>query len=189
MGGLGMREGKRLEYDVLGGIKKSFQYSADEDFLRKKYGKNIPLGEVMNLVKKYQPNGWDPINSSKPFLKDLKLEIGDLLNLPENDLDKIKTFTAVDSLLDTHFGVDAFLTLEKDKKEFFVTYDLTANPNKESTRRYNTILINDFVEPPDPTDSNELKHKQEYNEKETAYLSKVEEIAKSSVDQLRLSGF
>ncbi len=186
MGGFGMQEGKRLEYDVFGSIKKSSQYFADEDILRKKYGKNTPLVEVMDLVKKHQPNKWNPVNPSKPFLKDLKLEIGDLLNLPEKDLDKIKTFTAIDSLLDTHFGVDAFLTLEKDEKEFFVTYDLTANHNKESTRRYNTILITDFTEPPDPI---ELKYKQEYNEKETAYLLKVEEIAKSSVDQLRSSGF
>ncbi len=182
MGGLGMQEGKRLEYDVLGNIEKSFQYSADEAILRKKYGEKVPLMKVMALVKKYQPKKWDPVNPSKPFLKDLKLEIGDLLKLPENDLDKIKTFTAIDSLLDTHFGIDAFLTVEKDGREFFVTYDLTANPDKKVARHHNTILITDFVESPD---SDESKDK----EKEAVYLSKVEEIAKFSVDQLHSLGF
>lgn len=185
----GMKRGKEFEYDLLGSIKKSPyfpQYKKELDLLIQRYmekNQPVPLKETMNLVKKCQPAGWDPINPQKQFLKDLKLEVGDLLQLPEADWDKVKAYSAVDSFLDSNFGVDAFLTLESKKgKEYFVTYDSTINQEKERGKHYNTILITDITEPPEPGEKVSP-------EEENAYLAGVEKIAKLTVEQLRSFGF
>ena len=180
----GMKKGKELEYSLLKSIKNSpyfFQYKEDLDSLVQKYSEKkqrVPLEEAMGLVKKYQPAGWDAVNPPKQLLKDLKLEVGELLHLSDADMDKVKTYTAVDSVLDSNFGVDAFLTLENKGKEYFVTYDLTRNPDKERGKHQNTILITDLAEPPEPGEKVSP-------EQENTYLASVEKIAKLTVDQLR----
>src|SRR3989338_1180984 len=64
-------------------------------------------GCAIELVKKYQP--FDPTNPQKPFLKDLKLEMAEVLGLEsDEDMDRIKIYTAVNSILDIDFGIDAF---------------------------------------------------------------------------------
>ncbi len=180
----GMKKGKELEYSLLKSIKNSpyfSQYKEELDLLVQKYAeekKRVPLKEAMDLVKKYQPAGWDAVNPPKQLLKDLKLEVGELLQLSDADMDKVKAYTAVDSLLDSDFGVDAFLTLENKGKEYFVTYDVTMNPNKEQGKHQNTILIADFAEPPEPGEKTSP-------EQENAYMASVEKIAKMTVEQLR----
>lgn len=183
-----MKKGKEFEYSLLGSIKTSpyfSQYKEELNSLVQKYAEKkqtIPIEKVMELVKKCQPAGWDSANPSKQILKDLKLEVGELLQLSETDLDKVKAYTTVDSFLDANFGVDAFLTVEKSGgKEYFVTYDLTSDPHKEKTKHYNTILMTDFSEPPEPGEKVNP-------EEESAYLANIEKIAKLTVDQLRSLG-
>lgn len=87
-------------------------------------------GCAIDLVKKYQPS--DPTNPQKPFLKDLKLEIAELLKLEsDKDLDRVRVYTAVNSILDIDFGVDALVEFEDDEgKTRMVTFDITLNQAK-----------------------------------------------------------
>ncbi|HBB49850.1 TPA: hypothetical protein DCZ50_03125 [Candidatus Nomurabacteria bacterium] len=87
-------------------------------------------GCAIELVKKYQP--FDPTNPQKPFLKDLKLEMAEVLGLEsDEDMDRIKIYTAVNSILDIDFGIDGFIEFEdKDGKIRMLTLDVTRNKAK-----------------------------------------------------------
>jgi hypothetical protein len=189
--GFGMAEGKRLERDVFGSIKPTPEYKRAVLALYDtclKENRKMSLEEAVGLIKKYQPDKWDPTNPAKPFLKDLKLEVGEMLGFSDEDLEKIEAYTAVDSVLDhspekiSEYSADAVLIFKKGKdKEYYVTYDLTSEPAKTIPRNLKTILITDFVEPPEPGEENK--------EQEEAYMKKVQEVAKFTVEELRSSGF
>lgn len=82
-------------------------------------------------VEKMQP--WpDPSDPSPEFANDLHATLADKLGL--EDYADLEFYTAVNSHLDLYFGQDAFFKIKIGDKEIIVSLDLTANPDKVSSK-------------------------------------------------------
>ncbi len=129
----------------------------------------IRFQKGIELAKKFQP--CDPANPTKPFGKEIIIALQDLLKFEsEEDMDRIKFYTASGTPLDKLHGVDAFLELEdKDKKVYRATFDLTVNPNKKAYKSDIVVLEQNL---PDPT----LKPKE--------YLEAIESYAKQVLSKM-----
>lgn len=128
----------------------------------------LPFEDAMKLTKEFQP--WpDSEDPQKAFAKDLRLAVADALKLNnEQDLSRLKFYTAVDGSLDAHH-IDFFVILASTAgREEYVAFDITKNPEKDRPVGTDMILVRDIPDPSDP----------DYNEKE--YLAKIDEIAKQT---------
>ena len=127
----------------------------------------IRFRKAMELARQSQT--YDPTNPNKPFARDIRIAFQDLLKLetPE-EMDLVRFFTAVGTPLDKLHGVDGFLEYldPKDRKRYFATFDLTANPQK---RVYKSDIIVVEKDLPDP----DLRPKE--------YLEKINELAKQAL--------
>jgi len=132
----------------------------------------IRFKKALELTKKFQPA--DPTNPNKPFGRDLRITLQDLLKLEtEEEMDMIKFYTAVGTPLDKIHGVDAFLEVDGGKEGIFrTTFDLTTNPNKKS---YKSDLIISEEDLPDP------------NLEEKEYLRQMDIYAKLVADRIPLN--
>ncbi len=177
--------GHDYEFDLVGKIDtadpsyleslKDFQKQARSRW-NPAYGPNsLPLKEAVEITKEYQP--WDPTNPNKEFAKELRLALAEKLRLKtDEDLERIKFFTAVGGPLDAH-GIDCFITYKaktgRGGKEYIVSYDVTKNPDKEILKGADLFIEGDV---PDPSDS---------DFDEAKYLKVVDDYAQKSLSILR----
>ena len=113
--------------------------------------------------KKFQP--YDPTNPDKPFARDIRIALQELLKLTsDEEMDKVKFYTASGTPLDKFHGVDAFIEYEENPQEdpYRATFDFTMNPQKQAYKGDIVVIGKDL---PDP----------KLNPKE--YLQKIEELA------------
>ena len=78
--------------------------------------------------------------------------------IKEEDLEKLKFFTAVDGPLDLHH-IDFFFTWQPQKNgpEALVTFDITKNPNKDEPLGRTDVLISDNIPDPDENEKEYLR--------------------------------
>lgn len=155
-----------FEDDFVGSIPKDADYKNALLKLQEKAGKNgyVGFNDSVDLVKKFQP--WDPSNPGKDFARDIRIEIIDRLNLAkEEDMERVKFYTAVGSPLDVFHGVDAFLEYAGEEGEIYrVTFDLSLDPGKEEKHKADLVV-------------KELSDPQTETEK---YLEEVAQIAEKA---------
>lgn len=104
------------------------------------YNSEIPYLQIrdgIGLVKLTQSLNWKPENPSTHFGKGLleviRFILDEMLRVAKSNTKyRLELFNAVDTPLDRHHGVDAFLSLcDIDVgHDFIVTLDLTLNPGK-----------------------------------------------------------
>lgn len=166
----GEQTGDLFEWQYIGQIKTDDPaYQAALEKIKKEEvagGMNpgyIRFKKALDLAKKFQP--FDPSNPDKPFARDIRVALQDLLNLKtEEEMDRVKFYTAAGSPLDKLHSVDAFIEYSDEKGNVSrATFDLTTNPNK---RGYKTDIVIQAEELPDPN----------LNEKE--YLEAIDGFAK-----------
>lgn len=107
----------------------------------------IRFRKALDLAKKFQP--YDPANPDKHFARDIRIELQDLLGLTtEEEMDRVKFYTAVGSPLDKRHSVDAFIEYTDETGETVrATFDLTTNPQKQA---YKTDIVIQMKDLPDP---------------------------------------
>ena len=102
--------GRLNEHFLLGEIKKPPEYFDALKKLQKNNG-YVPYEDSLKLARKFSP--YDPTNPEKPFLNDLRIEFIDVAGMiKEDDMNRVKIFTAVGSPLDQWHGVDTFIEVE-----------------------------------------------------------------------------
>ena len=102
--------------------------------------------EAVALVESFPAE--DPTQPSKPILRDLRLQVAEKLGMEDEDLDRIKAYTSVDSPLDILFGGDMFLRIDgrdPDRASVYITFDYTTNPDKKTTKA--DVLIKELPDP------------------------------------------
>ncbi|GEM_PF-902644 len=129
----------------------------------------IRFRKAIDLAKKFQP--YDPVNPDKHFARDIRIAVQDLLGLKtEEEMDRVKFYTAVGSPLDKFHSVDAFIEYTDENGETVrATFDLTVNPNKKG---YKTDIVVQAQDLPDPNLNNE------------EYIAAVEEYAKKILPKM-----
>lgn len=190
-GDIGMRSGRRFELDMFGSVKiedERFKQKLGELLapeIRRcveaaLLGNQVPIeslraarsqikakkSELMELTKRFQrgrtsSEPYDPANPPKDFYRELRLAVMDKVGLAEKESDALRAYTATQTPLDL-IGIDAFVTLRKGSREFFVTLDATLNPEKEKSWSGADVV---FKEPPD------------VDEDEDAYLAFIDDVA------------
>ncbi len=132
--------------------QKALRLAQEKEAKSGKEGGYLRFRTALELVKQFQPG--DPTNPQKPFSREIRIALQDLLRLetPE-DYDRIKFYTAVGTPLDTFHGVDAFVEFEKENPQtkkvdvYRATFDFTTNPKKQG---YKSDIIVQEKELPDP---------------------------------------
>lgn len=126
------------EADYLGSISVTPAYQQRLSTLArgrttKDGGPYISFEDGVRLVKEFQP--WDPTNPEKELSRELRLAVIEALDIPEDQLDRVRVYTAVGTPLDQLHRVDAFLEFDdpSSRQPFRVTIDLTRNPAKAGT--------------------------------------------------------
>ncbi|HCC21864.1 hypothetical protein A2480_02145 [Candidatus Uhrbacteria bacterium RIFOXYC2_FULL_47_19] len=129
----------------------------------------LDRNRAISLVKESQPG--DPENPSRPFFKDLLIEVQD--GLENNNIQaKVKAFTAVGTPLDYLHGIDAFLTVTLQGKEYICTIDVTLNQDKQNFGHKADLIIGELS---DPTNGKTSEEK---------YLKEIEKIGKLATANL-----
>lgn len=164
--------GHLFEWQYIGEIDtKNPKYQTELEKVRREEEKAgmtdgyIRFRKAMELAKKFQP--YDPTNPNKHFARDIRIELQDLLGLTtEEEMDRVKFYTAVGSPLDRRHSVDAFIEYTDEKGETFrATFDLTTNPQKQA---YKTDIVVQMKDIPDPNSD-----KKEYNEAIKEFAKKI----------------
>lgn len=115
--------------------------------------------------------GGDPTEPQKEIARDLRLEVIDVLELSEDESERLKFYTAVDTPLDEYHGVDAWIEYETPEGErVIVTLDITLNPEKLANGGKADVLIGHISSP-------------QLNESE--YLDEINEYAQKIVHVIR----
>ena len=162
--------GDLFEWQYIGQIDaKNPEYQKALEEVRKSEAQNgekngyVRFRKALDLAKKFQP--YDPTNPDKHFARDIRIAVQDLLGLKtEEEMNRVKFYTAVGSPLDKLHSVDAFIEYTDENGEIVrATFDLTVNPNKQGYKTDIVVQANDL---PDPN----------INEKE--YLDAINEFAK-----------
>ena len=139
--------GRMNEQDVLGEFKptpeglKAFRAEAQE-------GGYLTRGRAIELIRQYTKE--DPTNPNKPFAKELRLAVIDQLGLEDDeDLDRVRFYSAVGTPLDVFHGVDGWIefVLEKGVSRM-VTLDVTMDPGKLEHKA--DVIVQQI---PDPSES------------------------------------
>jgi len=132
--------------------QKALRLAKEKEAKFGKEGGYLRFRTALELVKKFQPS--DPTNPQKPFARELRIALQDILKLetPE-DYDRVKFYTAVGTPLDIFHGVDAFVEFEKENPEtkkvdvYRATFDFTTNPQKQG---YKSDIVVQEKDLPDP---------------------------------------
>ena len=84
-----------------------------------------PPVALTELVYPFQP--YPPTNPTKPFARDLRLEVAEQLGLPIEAWDHVHFYTAVGTPIDRYLGVDAFIEVHDPTTKTFrrITFDLS----------------------------------------------------------------
>ncbi len=164
--------GDLFEHDFIGQVdtkSPEYQKALRETQLKEakagKTGNYIRFRSALDLAKKFP--AYDPTNPTKPFGRDIRVALQDLLKLetPE-DMDRLRFYTASGTPLDKFHGVDAFVEYtDKDGTIYRATFDLTINPQKQG---YKSDIIVQEKDLPDPN-----LHEKEYLEAIERYAKEV----------------
>ncbi len=149
-----MREGKIVEYDLLGETKKDIatfgQLHEIESYMKRR--------EAINFVKSHQ-RGKDPHNPTRFFPRNLVEGIREDEGFGISAGDEVSFYTAVNSPLDRYHGVDAFFEFKIGGKEVMVTIDVTTNPNKDNYKADVILAIpSGGLDPSDPEYKDIVSH-------------------------------
>ena len=131
----------------------------------------LKFQDALTVVREFQPG--DPTNPKKELARELRLAVADALGVPEDQLDRVRFYTAVGSLLDTIHGVDGVVEVADERGGVSIaTLDLSLRREKSESnyRAKADIVISDL---PDP------------KEEEDAYLAAVDASAKALADVIR----
>lgn len=188
---IGMRSGRRFELDMFGSVRiedERYKQKLGELLAPETrqcieavlLGNQVPIDnlraaraqirvkkpELMELTKRFQrgrtsSEPYDPTNPPKDFYRELRLAVMEKLKLADTESDSLRAYTATQTPLDL-IGIDAFVTLCKNNREFFVALDATLNPEKERSWSGADVV---FKEPPD------------VDEDEDAYLAFIDDVA------------
>ncbi|MBI5793623.1 hypothetical protein HZA87_00855 [Candidatus Uhrbacteria bacterium] len=161
--------GRFNERDVLGEFRSN---AAGLRALQDEAGERgyIARGRAIDLIRQHTQE--DPTNPRKPFAKELRLAVIDELGLEEDDdLDRIRFYSAVGTPLDVFHGVDGWIEFVPEKGSIqMITLDVMLDPGKVSHKA--DVIVQQF---PDPV------------EDEVAFLEAVEGYASEVADRLRPS--
>lgn len=161
------RSGKLHEAMLLGEVRKDAPEYKEQ---MKKLGADargyLPFWLSVELAMMFQPlvkkenrlthrpqmEKQDPTNPEKDFPRELRLAIAEELSLEsDEEMDRLKYFTAVGSPLDLFHGVDAFIVLEgKNPGDPFkmVTFDVTLREEASAKRdAAANVIVRDLEEP------------------------------------------
>ena len=168
---LGMQEGRDFERNLFSDVRVDDpQYQERLIQLVRKYGeRRIPFNELAELIENFQAD--DPINPSKEFSRDLRLEVAEKLGYEGEDIDRVKIFGALKTPLDIQ-GADGFISIQiLGKKIKRVTLDGTLNQEKLSSGGRADVVFGgeDLPAPVDPK-----------------YLKAVDDIANQVIIKLNL---
>ena len=163
--------GRTFEFQMLGQI--DVDDKRYKELLARLSGSSQPgyLGrsQSIELAKECQPG--DPENPNKSFLNDLLIEVQDQFEVAGIEA-TVRAYTAVGTPLDHLHGVDAFITVTVDGREFVCTLDITLNPDKQASGHKADLIVGEVA---DPNVNNLQQNK---------YLEQVEEIGRKIVTML-----
>lgn len=136
--------GRLNEGDVLGEFRatpegiRAFRAAVD------KRGYMTP-GDAMGLIRKFTKG--DPTNPSQPFARELRLAVIEQLGLEdEQDMDRVRFFSAVGTPLDVFHGIDGWIEFVPDQgPPRIVTLDVTLDPGKEEHKA--DIIVQEVPDP------------------------------------------
>lgn len=129
--------GRMYEEDYVGRVENTPAYTARlEKLARGRIAKDggpfVFFEEAVILAKEFQP--WEPTEPKKDLTRDLRLTVGQMLQIPNEELDRVRAYTAVGTRLDTLHQVDTFIEVDdhdpKIKQTHRVSIDLTKRPSK-----------------------------------------------------------
>ncbi len=119
----------------------------------------VNYNRSMDLVRRSYPEG-EEVNPDKEFAKDLRLEVLDIFEIPDDQADSIRFFSAVGTPLDVFHGVDAWIEVsDPDQGRVEVTLDASLKPDKVQEGYKADVIVGDI---PDPSDPDYLKKVEEY---------------------------
>jgi hypothetical protein len=139
----------------------------------------LPLEESIKLAMEFQPA--DPANPRKPFAKEFLLACREKLELDsasQEDMDRLKFYTAVGSPADIYHGRDGIMIFEDfDKKIYEIGVQVSKNPEK--LNRSDVLIEEDVPDPSDDDfDKKILAVSEKYAEKFIAVLEKKKKEGK-----------
>lgn len=131
----------------------------------------IARGQAIELIRKHTKE--DPTNPTKPFANEIRLAVAEELGLEDDeDLDRLRFYSAVGTPLDVFHGVDGWIEFHMEGgASRIVTMDVTLDPGK--TEHKADVIVHAV---PDPSE----------NEKQFMELV-YEEYAPQIADKLRSS--
>ncbi|MBI2473840.1 hypothetical protein HYV70_04805 [Candidatus Uhrbacteria bacterium] len=136
--------GRLNERDVFGEFKmtdearKAFRLAAEE----RGY---ITYNRVIELIRKFSSE--DPTNPQKPFARELRMAVIEALGLEDDeDMDRIRFYSAVGTALDIYHGIDGWIELQLDEEPpILVTLDVTLNTKKTDHKA--DIIVQEITDP------------------------------------------
>lgn len=143
--------GRMNEQDVFGEFKptkeglNAFRAEARENGY-------ITRERAIELIRQYTKE--DPTNPSKPFAKELRLAVIDQLGLEDDeDLDRIRFYSAVGTPLDVFHGVDGWIEFCSETGfPIMVTLDVTKDPERVVEKKEQGKVDLIILEMPDPSE-------------------------------------
>jgi len=146
--------GVLLEGEYFGETKIDPQHPLYKEFEAKNY---LKFKDALKLAKDSQIQ--DSLNPKALFAKDLLIEVADKLIdaglFKEDEREKIKFYSALNTPLDFLHGVDAFLDIDG------VTITLDATKNTQKGEHKADFIIKEFLEPGIPEEEKEFFEKLE----------------------------
>ncbi len=138
--------GRNLEKDIFGKMSRSKAYTEAENALtaeinKQGAGRFVESNEMRDLIKLHYKE--KPTEPRKEFAKDVRFEIADQLGIgTDEEMDRLRFYTAVDSLYDIMSGVDAWIEMDMgDLGVAEVRLDATLNPAKNTRNAKADVVV------------------------------------------------
>ncbi|MBI4714269.1 hypothetical protein HY771_03755 [Candidatus Uhrbacteria bacterium] len=160
--------GRMNETDVFGRFRPSKDFEDAYRAIAKENG-FVAYKTALDLVRKHTDQ--DPVNPIQPFAKELRIAVIDALSLEtEEQMDRLKFYTAVGTAADIFHGIDGwFEYTDDDGNKIIVTLDVTTNPKKETWKA--DVIIQEVADP---------------SEDENRFIADAERYAKEIVKQFEV---
>lgn len=141
--------GKMNERDTFGEPKRGPGFTAAWHAKATENG-YLKFNDALELVREHVMQ--DSTNPAKPFANELRLAVIDELGVEnEEDMGRVKFYSAVGTPADVFHGVDAWMEYETpDGQRLIVTLDATRNPSKDSAKA--DLVIPEISDPTEDED-------------------------------------
>lgn len=165
--------GKMNERDVFGSFRPSPKFREAYRAIARENG-YVGYEASLDLVRKHGTQ--DPLNPEKPFANELRLAVIEALGLEtEEEMDRVKFFTAVETPADQFHGIDGWIEYEtQDGRRIVVTVDVTKNPNKDEWKA--DVIIPEITDPSEDEDAF-LAQAETYGGKVVDYIQDRDRLA------------